>query len=209
MIRFIWFTKITCNASFIYPRVALESKTKMYPVNLPFHGQPDKRPPLWHNAFGDFLRSDHVSFWNNLPSMSAIFLSDTANLRSYMVSCYHEDCDNINRVTSEMLQFLQKTSDSILAVANDVTKVSCPALEQQKGTTNPQTAGRYIDDESKEKSPHVRESGLQKPGNFCLWIPESGKFLFVDCGIRENFTYNIRNPGFWNLEYSSRNPESH
>ena len=181
----------------------------MYPVNLPFHGQPDKRPPLWHNAFGDFLRSDHVSFWNNLPSMSAIFLSDTADLRSYMVSCYHEDCDNINRVTSEMLQFLQKTSDSILAVANDVTKVSRPAVEQQKGTTNPQTAGRYIDDESKEKSPHVRESGLQKPGNFCLWIPESGKFLFVDCGIRENFAYNIRNPGFWNLEYSSRNPESH
>ena len=181
----------------------------MYPVNLPFHGQPEKRPPLWYNAFRDFLRSDHVSFWNNLPSMSAIFLSDTANLRSYMVSCYHEDCDNINRVTSEMLQFLQKTSDSILAVANDVTKVSCPAVEQQKGTTNPQTAGRYIDGESKEKSPHVRESGLQNPGNFCLWIPESGKFLFVDCGIRENFTYNIRNPGFWNLEYSSRNPESH
>ena len=173
----------------------------MYPVNLPFCGQPDELPPLRYNALRDFLRSDHVSFWNNLPSMSAIFLSDTADLRSYMVSCYHEDCDNINRVTSEMLQFLQKTSDSILAVANDVTKVSCPAVEQ--------TAGRYIDDESKEKSPHVRESGLQNPGNFCLWIPESGKFLLVDCGIRENFTYNIRNPGFWNLEYSSGNPESH
>ena len=94
-----------------------------------------------------------------------------------MVSCYHEDCDNINRVTSEMLQFLQKTSDSILAVANDVTKVSCPAVEQ--------TAGRYIDDESKEKSPHVRESGLQNPG----------KFLLVDSRIREISVCGLRNPG--------------
>lgn len=116
----------------------------MYPVNLPFHGQPDKLLPFWKFAFGDFLRSDHVPFWNSLPSMSAIFLSDTADLRSYMVSCYHQDCDNINRVTSEMLQFLQKTSDSILAVANDVTKVSCPVVEQQKGTTSPQTEGSFI-----------------------------------------------------------------
>ena len=85
-----------------------------------------------------------MPFWNSLPSMSAIFLSDTADLRSYMVSCYHQDCDNINRVTSEMLQFLQKTSDSILAVANDVTKVSCPVVEQQKGTTSPQTEGSFI-----------------------------------------------------------------
>ena len=98
----------------------------MYPVNLLFYGQPYKLPPRWYNAVGDFLRSDHVPFWNNDPSMSAIFLSDTADHRSYMVSCYHQDCDNINRVTSEMLQFLQKTSDSIVAVANDVTKLSCP-----------------------------------------------------------------------------------
>ena len=102
----------------------------MYPVNLPFHDQPDKLPPFWYYALEDFLRSDHVSFWNNDPSMSAIFLSDTADHRSYMVSCYHQDCDNIDRVTSEMLQFLQKTSDSIVAVANDVTKLSCP----QSGT---------------------------------------------------------------------------
>ena len=98
----------------------------MYPVNLLFYGQPYKLPPLWYDTLGDFLRSDHVPFWNNDPSMSAIFLSDTADHRSYMVSCYHQDCDNINRVTSEMLQFLQKTSDSIVAVANDVTKLSCP-----------------------------------------------------------------------------------
>ena len=42
-------------------------------------------------------------------------------------------------------------------------------------------------------SPHMRESGFQNLGKFRLWNPESEK---------------IRNPGLWNLEYSSRNPES-
>ena len=108
------------------PHVALGDKTAMYLVNLPFHDQPSKLRPRFYNAIENFLRSDHVPFWDSYPSMSAIFLSDTADHRSYMVSCYHQDCDNINRVTSEMLQFLQKTSDSIVAVANDVTKLSCP-----------------------------------------------------------------------------------
>ena len=31
-------------------------------------------------------------------------------------------------------------------------------------------------------------------------IPESGKFLLVGSGIRENFAYGIRNPGLWNPE---------
>ena len=30
-----------------------------------------------------------------------------------------------------------------------------------------------------------------------------------DSGIRENDVYGIRNPGFWNREYSSRIPESY
>ena len=39
---------------------------------------------------------------------------------------------------------------------------------------------------------------------------ESGfsKFLFVESGIREIFASGMRNPGLWNPEYSSRNPES-
>ena len=101
----------------------------MYAINLPFYGQPSElrrvNPDMWY-AMGDFLRSDHVPFWNNVPSLSAIFLSDTADHRSYMVSCYHADCDSIARVTPEILQFLQKTSDTILATTNDVTKMSCP-----------------------------------------------------------------------------------
>ena len=97
-------------------------------------------PAAMWNAMGDFLRSDHVPFWNSGPSLSAIFLSDTADHRSYMVSCYHANCDSITRVTPEMLQFLQKTSDTILATTNDVTKLSCP--EKRGGVVVSQTGKR-------------------------------------------------------------------
>ena len=30
-----------------------------------------------------------------------------------------------------------------------------------------------------------------------IQITEPGKFLLVEYGIRENFAYGIRNPGFW------------
>ena len=40
-------------------------------------------------------------------------------------------------------------------------------------------------------------------------IPESVKFLLVKSRIRKNFPCGIRNPGLWNLEYSSRNPGSY
>ena len=42
-----------------------------------------------------------------------------------------------------------------------------------------------------------------------IWILESGAFLLVGSEIRGNSACGIRNLGLWNLEYSSRNPESH
>ena len=95
----------------------------MYPVELPFRGQPSR---LDSYKYYDFLRSDHKSFWESSHALSAIFLSDTANFRERMTSCYHEDCDRLSRVTPQMLQFLQKTIDVILSVTNDVTEQSCP-----------------------------------------------------------------------------------
>ena len=124
------------------PILALKNTTTMYTVNLPFRGQPSRLPAIEQNALGDFLRSDHVAFWNNNRSISAIFLSDTADHRSYMVSCYHADCDSIARVTPEMLQFLQKTSDAILATTNDVTKLSCP--EKRGGMVVSQKGKRRV-----------------------------------------------------------------
>ena len=48
------------------------------------------------------------------------------------------------------------------------------------------TLGRFM-------SPHLRKSGLRNPRNFCLWNPESRKFLFVESGIL-NTAQGIRNP---------------
>ena len=42
-----------------------------------------------------------------------------------------------------------------------------------------------------------------------IWILESGKFLPMESGIWENFARGIQNPGLWNPEYSSTNPELH
>ena len=38
-------------------------------------------------------------------------------------------------------------------------------------------------------------------------IRKFGEFLHVESGIWENLTRGIRNPGLWNLEYSSKNLE--
>ena len=51
-------------------------------------------------------------------------------------------------------------------------------------------------------SPNVRESELR--------IPESGKFLLLlESRFRETFACRIWNPGLWNPENNSRNPQSH
>ena len=46
--------------------------------------------------------------------------------------------------------------------------------------------------------PHVRESRLWNPGNFCLYNPESGKVLLIESGTL----------GFWNKAQGIRNPSS-
>ena len=42
-----------------------------------------------------------------------------------------------------------------------------------------------------------------------LHVRESGKFLLMETGIQEKLECGIWNPGLWNPEYSSRNPESY
>ena len=125
-------------------RVDPKNKMVMYSVNLPFYGQPKrlKENPDVYNAIAGFLRSDHLPFWNSFPSLSAIHLSDTADHRGYMVTCYHKNCDSVSKVTPEMLQFLQKTTDSIVAVTNDVTKLSYSPIKGEGRTARlSQTTG--------------------------------------------------------------------
>ena len=80
-----------------------------------------------------------------------------------------------------------------------------------------------------KNSPHVKESGFRNPRNFCIWNPESWKFLLLESGILglgiRNTGVGIRNPtnnsnpesnsteidlesSNWNPESTGWNPES-
>ena len=56
------------------------------------------------------------------------------------------------------------------------------------------------------KGIRIPESGFRNPANFCIWNPESWKFLLVESGIRDpgirNTAVGIRNPT------NNPNPES-
>ena len=86
------------------------------PIQLPFRGIPTGEQL---NKLHDFFRSDHTPFW--LHNLTAIWLTDTANFRGFMVDCYHQACDNMNHVTQENLGFLSKTADVVTAMTEDFT----------------------------------------------------------------------------------------
>lgn len=75
------------------------------------------------NSFGNFFRSDHYNFWvDNIP---AIFLTDSANFRGDMISCYHHPCDDLDTMlTDDNLNFLGKTADSIARAMNVLSEPS-------------------------------------------------------------------------------------
>ncbi|KAL8598346.1 hypothetical protein ACOMHN_047667 [Nucella lapillus] len=78
---------------------------------------------------GQFLRSDHAAFWK--ANLTAIFLTDTANFRGYMVACYHNQCDNITYATDERMQFATKISQALISwvdLVNPPKKTSSAAL---------------------------------------------------------------------------------
>ena len=99
--------------------ISYTAEHKHVGIPLPFRGNPDdllaqRRALLW-----DFLRSDHRSFYRD--SQKAIFLTDTANFRGHMIKCYHQACDSMSQVTSEMVGFLSKTADTLTSIAQDLT----------------------------------------------------------------------------------------
>ena len=60
-----------------------------------------------------------------------------ANLRGYMTTCYHHECDDIQRVTSDMINFAAKTCRTLISLVNkmspvvDDTSSSCECSHQQ------------------------------------------------------------------------------
>ncbi|XP_077500979.1 uncharacterized protein LOC144111498 [Amblyomma americanum] len=80
----------------------------------------------------NFLRSDHVMFWYHShpvykDSLSAILLTDTGPFRGTMRECYHNVCDDATALTDVNLQFVQKTTDSLISTIVDLAKGSCDA----------------------------------------------------------------------------------
>lgn len=69
------------------------------------------------NSFGNFLKSEHYYFW--MVNVSAILLTDMANFRGDMISCYHNSCDDLDTMlTDDNLNFLGKTADSVARAMN-------------------------------------------------------------------------------------------
>ena len=87
------------------------------------------RPKTWNKniwtAYKNYFRSDHYRFWNADPSLPAVLVTDSSNYRGYMQQCYHENCDDISHVTSEMMTFLGQTAESLVEVATNMTNEKC------------------------------------------------------------------------------------
>ena len=88
-------------------------------------GRPSSWPSLIRTKLANFFRSDHYRFWDANPSLPAVFLTDSADFRGYMVQCYQKDCDDMSQVTPEMMKFLGRTSANMAELATSLTNEAC------------------------------------------------------------------------------------
>jgi len=103
-------------------------------------GRPSTWNQIYQNAVYNFFRSDHYRFWNAEPSLPAVFLTDSADFRGYMQQCYHENCDDISRVTPVMVEFLGQTADGLVEVATNMTSEKCQTKKTDCGIQQLTTA---------------------------------------------------------------------
>ena len=94
-------------------------------IPFPYSGRPSSWPENIQTSLGNFFRSDHYYFWDADPSLPAVFLTDSANFRGYMVQCYHKSCDDMSHVTPEMVMFLGRTSANMAELATSMTNETC------------------------------------------------------------------------------------
>ncbi|XP_002733239.1 uncharacterized protein YfbL-like [Saccoglossus kowalevskii] len=78
------------------------------------------------NMFGDYFRSDHTRFWEvGPPYLKALFITDSANFRSPMDACYHQECDNLAMITADNLLFLARTTKAATTMIEELA-MDCP-----------------------------------------------------------------------------------
>ncbi|CAH1266425.1 Hypp3369 [Branchiostoma lanceolatum] len=75
----------------------------------------DMPGPPYGNVYQALIRGDFYNFWAGNANLTAVFLTDTGDLRGGMQGCYHHGCDDLSRVTPERLTFLQKTTNAVTA----------------------------------------------------------------------------------------------
>lgn len=71
------------------------------------------------SVVSQFARSDHSSFWT--VGLNAVFITDTANFRGYMQQCYHHECDTLQHVTPDMINFAAKTCKTLISLVDTLS----------------------------------------------------------------------------------------
>ena len=99
--------------------VFLDSDYRVQLVPIPLSGRPTLQPD--YKNFVDFYRSDHFQFWNNEVSFSALMITDTANFRGYMDTCYHKKCGDLGQVKDDDLEFLRRTINAVIPSVLDLS----------------------------------------------------------------------------------------
>ncbi|XP_071108906.1 uncharacterized protein [Haliotis cracherodii] len=80
------------------------------------------------NTYSELMRSDHSTLWlNGIPS---IFLTDTANFRGYMKTCYHKSCDDMSQVTDKRIQFVGKTTQAVIDTVGKLSPASSAGVHR-------------------------------------------------------------------------------
>ena len=155
------FGKLYCGLDFklIFQYYMFFTETfKSIAVSL-ISGRPSTWSQIYQSAVRDFFRSDHYRFWNAEPSLPAVLVTDSTNFRGYMQQCYHEECDDISHVTSEMMTFLGQTADSLVEVATNMTSEKC----QMKRT------GKVMWSCCSSRRPYIKLNGIsQSQAGVCV-----------------------------------------
>ncbi|KAK7479271.1 hypothetical protein BaRGS_00029519, partial [Batillaria attramentaria] len=95
-------------------------------------------PVNLHDHLRDFTRSDHSNFWEH--NLTAIFLTDSANFRGYMEQCYHKQCDSLQYLTKERVNFIAKTSRTLVAMADSMA----PYVDSSSSSASMLTGGGVL-----------------------------------------------------------------
>ncbi|XP_046374963.2 uncharacterized protein LOC124148069 [Haliotis rufescens] len=79
-------------------------------------------------TYSDLMRSDHRTFW--LSGIPCIFLTDTADFRGYMKTCFRQSCDDMSQVTDKRIQFAGKTTQAVIDTVGKLAQASSAGVHR-------------------------------------------------------------------------------